>query len=232
MEIKRYSNNYNVEAGKTGAANTATDKAKAVASGIQSGVTPLPDLPEGLIKNVNVNPSPPEQDAKEVGVNLDTILNGPNISDAARLLGRLMVEIGALQRKEALTDRLNAREAARGELQAGAAKLDAAADATRKGAIVNAVFATVGAMVSIGMSTAALGSVGKVFSGKVGEGFNDSVAQAQNGIGNAFNSGLGNGIGGSVNSMLQAKSQDLTAQNASIQAEAEVTKGEGELDAS
>lgn len=169
-----------------------------------------------------------------------------------------MVELGALQRKEALNDRLNARLFARAELQAGADQLKEAAANTERGARNAFIIAAVTAVASAAFAAGALKitvssakadlSAGKTLEPGItlkpptGGGADApdmsgasqiaaAKAQAINLVGGTANS-IGQSSSGMANAMDQSAAQIHQATQAEFQAEAEVTRSEGELEAS
>ena len=244
-----------------------TGKTGDVAKGIQAGATGLPDA-QGkalltAISNSDLSPKPSIKSLSdpEVEAQLDEIerlLNSSNSSDAARLLGRLLGEIGALQRKEALNDRLLARDAAQSELKAGAKQLDSAATATMVGAGASLALGLVSAGVSIAFAgkamsamnsgTASQGTVAVTQPGNAGaaaQGTNAAVGQGANAAANSNATtiaqtinmkggaiaGLASSGGQFAGAMGQSTAQTYQADQAREQANAEVTKSESELEA-
>lgn len=205
-----------------------------VATGIQAGVAGVPDAQNkaflSVVNSMDLAPkasevpvSDPELTAKMEQI--QQLLNNSNSSEAARLLGRLMVELGALQRKEALNDRLLARDAAQAELKAGANKMDKAATATMSGAISSLVLGMVSAAASIAYAKFSAQAMMKAPDTQTGL----AVAQQMNMKGGALG-GLGNSASQFSNSIGQSVSQTHQADQAREQANAEVTKSEGELE--
>lgn len=82
-------------------------------------------------------------------------------ADNAKILARLMVELGGLQRKEALDCRLAARQQAKAELNAQAGDLRAAADKAVEAAVVQMVVAVATAVISIVGSAVSIGGAMK-----------------------------------------------------------------------
>ncbi len=209
---------------------------KDIATGIQAAVNELPEAQRKELQSFVQSRSLPPGDTGEDPVDPDTekrmkeieqllAANGGTF-DAAKVFGRLMVELGALQRKEALTDRLNAREAARGELNSAANKLDKSADVTRHAAKVSLAMGVLGGATSIAFAGGSL----KVLGGSGDTQVITSTAQSLNGAGGGL-SGLMNAGGQFATTTGQATSQTLQADQNRIQAESEVTKGEGEMEA-
>jgi len=255
--------------GAQGSLNVAEKDTNAVAKGIQAKSGSLPDVDVKALQSLMGNPAlaPKASTAQatdpEVEANLkriEQILNSPLSSDTSRLLGRLMVELGALQRKEALNDRLLARLVARAELQAGAEELKDAADKTEKGAKLALIITAIASIATMAMSAYALKGVASSIKtdmpakaptdgGKLalqpppgagaGAGADASSAshmaaarlQTINVIGGTVSS-MGQAGSTMANSKEQSGAQIDQAENAEFQAEAEVTRSEGELESS
>ncbi len=219
----------------------AKEPATDVSKGIQGTANNLPEALRKdlavLLQNPNLSPKASTDAANDPGVaakfaQIEQLLNSSNNSDAARLLGRLMVEIGAQQRQEALADRLNTRNAAKAELEAAAGKLEASADATRKGALMNMVFSMVAGAISIGFAAGTAKMTGAGLKGVEGDKqLIAAQAQAVSGGGQGL-SGLSSAAGAGAGGMMEANAKTLQADQQRISAEAEVTKGEGEMEAS
>ena len=246
-----------------------TGKTGDVAKGIQAGATGLPDA-QGkalltAISNSDLSPKPSIKSLSdpEVEAQLDEIerlLNSSNSSDAARLLHALFHGqlLRALQRKEALNDRLLARDAAQSELKAGAKQLDSAATATMVGAGASLALGLVSAGVSIAFAgkamsamnsgTASQGTVAVTQPGNAGaaaQGTNAAVGQGANAAANSNATtiaqtinmkggaiaGLASSGGQLAGAMGQSTAQTYQADQAREQANAEVTKSESELEA-
>lgn len=213
----------------------ASDGTNNVAKGIQTGAAGIPDTQSkaflSVVQDTDLSPKASTQPASDPEVEakfkqIEQLLNSSDSSDAARLLGRLLVELGALQRKEALTDRLLARDAAQSELKAGANKLDAAATATMVGAGASLALGMVSAAISISYAGA---SAKMQLTGPPGQA-TSTAAQTTNMKGGAI-AGVSSSLGQFSNSMAQATSQTFQADQAREQANAEVTKSEGEMEA-
>lgn len=212
-----------------------------VSKGIQGTAGNLPQAQReeiaSLLQNPNLSPKASADAANDPDVaakleQIEQLLNSSNNSDAARLLGRLMVELGALQRKEALTDRLNTRNAAKAELEAAAGKLEASADETRAGAMANMVFSMAASAISIGTAVRSASVAKSGLNGDEGTKQLMAVkAQAISGVGTGV-SGLFSAAGGGISGAMDANAKVLQADQQRISAEAEVTKGEGEMEAS
>ncbi len=119
------------------------EKAAEVSSGIQARVSDMSQTERvaylALIKSPDFAPdaSTSLADAEATFSNLEKIAEQLSLttnSSAAKLLGRVLVELAAQQRQEALDSRLVARTAARAELEAGANKLRDASQDLRDGA--------------------------------------------------------------------------------------------------
>ncbi|WP_341367301.1 hypothetical protein [Yoonia sp. BS5-3] len=219
-------------------ANTANAQETQVSQGIQAIIDGLPDAQrerfELVVKNLSLTPEAlarlgldPEVEATVK--NAQTALSERSNFDMSSVLGRALVELGALQRKEALTDRLNAREAAKNELKAAAGELDRAAKATIAGAITNLVMS----VVSVAISMAFAGRSGAAMAGAKGDAaVNAAASKAQtiNMMGGAVN-GVSTSLGGVGQASADAASKNFQADQNRQQADAEVTKSEGELEA-
>ncbi len=186
---------------------------------------------------------------------IERLLSQSSSSDASRLLGRLLVELGAQQRREALDSRLISRSIARAELEAGADELRQAAKKTEKGALMSMVLTIVGSTISIAAGVMSLqasaaamrtGGAGSLPTGNATTPGNRAMERTPDVVAqDALTSrayalkelaGITNQLVGSAaqytKSTFDAGAQVDQATQGEFQAEAEVTKSEGEVEAS
>ncbi len=146
-------------------AGISKDKAAEVSQGIQARVSTMSQDERvvfmALVKSPDFAPdaSTSVEDVQGTLANLENVadlLSQTTNANAARILGRILVELGAQQRQEALDSRLLARSTARAELVAGADKLRDASSDLRDGAQK----AMVTAAITSGVAIAAAGAGG------------------------------------------------------------------------
>lgn len=140
------------------------DDAREISQGIQARAESLPPAQRALFLAAITTPSLAPT-SNEVTTDLDGTLDRYEAASAKLIalfesidtgdtLGRLMVEMAGMQRKEALENRLLAREAAKGAMLDQAGKLQEAADKMRTGAIVALIITIVVAVITVAASVA------------------------------------------------------------------------------
>lgn len=149
--------------------------AEKVQSGVLAKLDKLPAIQQqiflALLQSADVAPNGPGQTMSDVKADkvlsvlnsaMDVISSGMSVLDtilkdssAVNLLGRAMIEMAAEQRKAALDGRLASREAAKGQMLAQAADLNKAGDTMIATAVVSAVIAIIGSVISFAGAAAA-----------------------------------------------------------------------------
>ncbi len=240
---------------ENGGLAVSEEQALEVSKGIGNIVSQMPAAERNAFLSMIKNPSFAPNATVEEALNPATlqtfediaeILSQPITSNAARLLGRLMIELGAQQRQDALESRLLARSVAQTELEAGADQLREAAQSTKDGAKAALITSSVMSSVAIGVSAGA--GAASVSGAKTAHGYQGNKAEFQfsdaglasakmgaygqggNGGAQGLN-GLGNAGSGFASAGGQAGSQEAQARQSELQASAEVTKGEKDLEA-
>lgn len=226
-------------------AGISPDKAAEVSKGIQARVADMSTDERGLylaiVKSPDFAPvaSTSVTDTEEMLSKMESVADRLSLStnaNAARLLGRALVELGAQQRQEALNDRLTARTTARAELVAGAEKLRDGAEDLKAGAKSAMITGIVTSAISIGFAVAGgVAGTKAMYAARGGDkaaaDAASALGQASSAIGNAIAS-MGQSISQYQSAVGQANSQLAQADQSELQAEAEVTKSEGELETS
>jgi hypothetical protein len=158
----------------TGNLTVTQSQAQAVSGGIQARLDQMPPAEDAafLVLLQQANLSPADLDTPE---ELDAVLNrfqtaaetlvealkptgtgsAAYIGSTSSFLARALIEFAAEQRKNALDERMNARETAQTQLKGQANEMREAADKIMGGAILNLVMTVVMSAVSIGMSIGA-----------------------------------------------------------------------------
>lgn len=164
-------------------------------------------------------------------------------SNSIDLLARLMVEQAGQQRKDALAERLAAREQAKSDLMDQASKMKEAADKLVSGALQNMIISIVTSLASAALSvvSAAKATQG-LSSAKDAKGLTDGAQQAKlgvagghNALGQAWGGGsqavgtLGGGIGNYAQTLEQSDSKKLEAEGSMKAAEAQYAQGQADI---
>jgi hypothetical protein len=162
-------------------------QAEAISAGVQARIGDMPEAEkqifQTLIQSSQIDLTPSGEldmlslddmlDVMESAVTLVETLSESS-EDAIDLLSRVMVEQAAQQRKDALEDRLQARETAKSQLMDQAGEMKNSAEKLRSGAIAALVLTVVMSAISIAGSIASLkgaASAGKQLKGMSTEGF-------------------------------------------------------------
>lgn len=150
--------------------------------------------------------------------------------DSLEFLARVLIEQAAEQRKNALDDRLNAREKAKTELLSQAQSLKDQADTLKDGATKAMVTTIVMSAVSLAISIVSVGT-GATGAGDAGSDFGKALgglSQSISGLSSSMN-GLGQGLSNYFSTDAQATTKEQEAQGATDAAEAQNTQAEGDI---
>lgn len=224
----------------TGELTVSKKQAEAVQSGIQAKIENMPPAEKRLFLQQVANLAPGDVSTPQ---KLDEMLDrfeaaasklaslfdsSAFVGDIAKFLGRALIEFAAEQRKNALDERMAAREAAKAELMSQAGKMEAAAEKMMTGAITNLVMGVAAGAISIAGgiassvgSFAAIGKMSAAMKSGSDQAFKsaEALSTAFSGIGSAVRSG-GDMIGAGGRG-----AEGIT------QAEAKKTEAEGSRDA-
>lgn len=150
--------------------------AETVQAGIQAVLDRLPDVQKEEFLALTANLAPGDVDTPE---ELKSVLatfeaaakaaSDPNssaavfVGDVSKFLARVMIELAAEQRQNALNDRLAARETAKSELLSQADQMDNAADKMKAGAQVAMITGIIaGSVAAVGSAASAIGSASQI----------------------------------------------------------------------
>lgn len=154
-------------------------QAEAVQAGIQAVLDRLPDVEKGAFLASTAKLVPGDVDtpeklrialaAFEVAAKAASDPSSPAavfVGDVSRFLARVMIELAADQRENALNDRLAARESAKGELLSQADQMDKAASKMKAGAqtqmITGIIAGSVAAVGAVGSAAGTASQIGKM----------------------------------------------------------------------
>jgi hypothetical protein len=203
-----------------------------------------------LLRSADLAPSgelPPEEmnaalsRLETAAAALDRLFNSEgNIID---LLARVMIEQAAQQRKDALEERLAAREQAKSQLLDQAGKMKEAAEKMLSGALVAMITAIVVAVVTVAISAYSIGKAGQgLTAAKDAKGLEGGAQQARlaqasalSGKGQAWGgvsqslSGLATGVGNYAKADYEAQSKKIEAEGSEMAAEAQYSQSQADI---
>lgn len=229
-------------------ASVTQEQAEQVSAGVQARVENMPpaqrDLFLAMLASSNIAPSAdPTQIVAQANESIGRLENlSLALKDLATLAGssfdflmRVMIEQAGQQRKDALEQRLQAREAAQTELIAQAGKLEKSADEMMSGAIAALVIAVVTAVATAVLSGIAAARAGSSLdSAKLAAKYDSNtmstLATQQGAIASGWSGAsqavgtLGGALGNTVNTIYQANSKRLEAEGSRDSAQAEEMK--------